>query len=179
MSKENKINQSDIKRNLSKLSSKDLTKLISELYALSPQNKDFLDAKFIGDNNVLEKYRNQIKEYIAPAEPWKHDVQVSKAKKVLSQYKKATGDDIGLLDLMISYVECGANFAKEYGISYDGNEPYLCSLSTVFEDASRMIHKLGLGKNHPLFERLIGVSQKMVDAYILEEEDLDKIFNNS
>ncbi|MDR3180005.1 MAG: hypothetical protein LBT70_03850 [Holosporaceae bacterium] len=179
MSKEDKINWSDIKRNLSKLSPKDLTKLISELYALSPQNKDFLDTKFIGGNDVLEKYRNQIKEYIAPTEPWKYDVQVSKAKKVLGQYKKATGNDIGLLDLMISYMECGASFAKEYGVSYDSNESYLYSLSIVFEDANRMIRKLGLEKNHPLFEKLIAVSQKMVDACILEEKDLDKIFNNS
>jgi hypothetical protein len=176
MVKENKINWSDIKCTLSKLSQSDLTKLISELYALSTQNKDFLNARFLCGNDVLERYRKQIKEYISPIEPWKKDTQVSKAKKVLSQYKKATSDDIGLLDLMVSYAEYGANFAAEYGLSYDGSEPYLCSVSLVFEDAVKMARKLSLEKSHPLFDRLITVSRKMIDAYVLEKDEIDEIF---
>jgi hypothetical protein len=178
VSKENKTRWSDTKRNLSKLSPEDLMKLVSELYALSPQNKDFLDAKFIRGDDILERYRNQIKEYIAPTEPWKYDIQVSKAKKILSLYKKATGDDVGLPDLMISYAEYGADFTAQYGISYGDNEPYLCSLTVVFKDAVRMVRKLGLEKNHPLFMKLISVSKKMVDAHIVEEEELGEIFNN-
>jgi hypothetical protein len=176
--KENNTRWSDVKRELSELSPENLMKLISEMYALSPQNKDFLDARFICGNDILERYRDQIKEYIAPMEPWKHDVQVSKAKKVLSQYKKVTGDNMGLLDLMISYAEYGANFAAEFGISYGDDEPYLCSLTVVFGNASEMVRKLGLEKNHPLFAKLIAVSKKMVDAYIMEEEELSEIFNS-
>jgi hypothetical protein len=179
VSKENKTRWSDVKRNVSKLSPEDLIKLISELYALSPQNKDFLDAKFVRGNDILERYRDQIKEYVAPMEPCNNDIQVSKAKKILSLYKKATGNNVGLLDLMISYAEYGADFAAKYGVSYGDNEPYLCSLTVVFEDAAEMVRKLGLEKNHPLFAKLICVSQKMVNAHIMEEEELSEIFSNS
>jgi hypothetical protein len=52
-------------------------------------------------------------------------------------------------------------------------------LTVVFGDAVKMVRKLGLEKNHPLFAKLIGVSKKMVNAHIMEEEELVEIFNDS
>jgi len=80
---------------------------------------------------------------------------------------------------MISYAEYGADFAAEFGLSYDGSEPYLCSISLVFDDASKMVRKLALEKDHPLFAKLTTISKKMMDAYILDEDEIDEIFKNS
>jgi hypothetical protein len=179
MKKESKTYWSDVKKKVLNLSSEGAIKLISELYALSPQNRDFLDARFIYNDEVQRRYRSKIQEYIAPKEPWKRGVQVSQAKKVLSLYKKATKDDIGLLDLMISYAEYGADFSAEYGLSAEEDEPYQCAIGSVFEEAGEMIQALRLEKEHPLFEKWVIVFKKMIKAYILDESDLEEFFRKS
>jgi hypothetical protein len=52
------------------------------------------------------------------------------AKKVLSEYKKATGNKIAIIDLMVHYVECGNDFT----LDLDG--PYYTSIESVFESLS-------------------------------------------
>jgi hypothetical protein len=92
------------------------------------------------DSHILERYKAQIKKYLAPHEPWKESQQISskKAKKVLSDYKKATNDKIGLIDLMVHYVECGTNFLCEYGDMY---EQYYISLESVFDNVTSARYK--------------------------------------
>ncbi|ETZ04473.1 hypothetical protein [Holospora undulata] len=102
----------DIRKTLPKCSERDLLVLIADLYALSKQNKDFLEARFIKNEEVLARYKSIIKKYIAPSEPWKNNQQISlkDAKKAISDYKKATNDKIGLIDLMVCYVEIWDRF---------------------------------------------------------------------
>ena len=49
---------------------------------------------------------------MAPDEPWKKSQQISikNAKKAISDYKKATNNIFGIMDLMLFYVECGNDF---------------------------------------------------------------------
>ncbi|MDX1924128.1 MAG: hypothetical protein SFT91_02745 [Rickettsiaceae bacterium] len=103
---------------MSKCSERDLLGLIADLYALSKQNKDFLEARFIKNDEVLARYKSIIKKCIAPSEPWKNNQQISlkDAKKAISDYKKATNDAIGLIDLMVCYVEYGTDFCANLGI---------------------------------------------------------------
>jgi hypothetical protein len=78
------------------------------------------------------------KKYIAPNEPWKNNQQVSlkDAKKAISDYKKSTNDHIGLIDLMICYVEYGTDFLCEFGDMY---EQYYCSLESVFGNTLKLM----------------------------------------
>ena len=112
---------SDIRRILDHYSPRDFLGLIAEFYSLSKTNKDFLEARFLRNCQVLERYKLQIKRYLAPREPWKENQQISlkEAKKVLSDYKKATNDKIGLIDLMVYYVESGNDFLCEFGDMYE------------------------------------------------------------
>lgn len=67
MSKENKIEKTnknwlDIRKVLSKCSERDLIGLVSDLYTLSQSNKDFLEARFIKNDNTLSRYKELVKK---------------------------------------------------------------------------------------------------------------------
>ena len=140
---ENKLKPSDwlaIKKILQTCSANDLIGLIAELYALSKVNQDFLTARFLQDGNTLERYKANIKKYLAPNEPWKNNQQISlrEAKKVLSDYQKATHNKIGMIELMVYYVECGTDFLCEFGDMY---EQYYCSLESVFANCIKTMQQ--------------------------------------
>jgi hypothetical protein len=149
----------EIKKTLSGCSSSDLMGLIAELHSLSKSNKDFLEARFLRDDKVLERYKAQIKKYLAPNDPWKENQQISlkKAKKVLSDYKKATSDKIGLIDLMVYYVECGTDFLCEFGDMY---EQYYISLESVFDHALKIMKQFSDHEVQDFIKRLKIVVRK-------------------
>ena len=93
-----------------------------------------MDARFLKDRQVLERYKTQIKKYLPPSESWRESqpLRLREAKKAISDYKKALGDPIDLIELMVHYVECGTNFLCEFGDMY---EQYYISLESVFEKA--------------------------------------------
>ncbi len=127
-----------VRKVLSRCSERDLIGLVADLYALSQSNKDFLEARFIKNEQVLSRYKELVKKYIAPNEPWKNNQQISlkDAKKAISDYKKATNDTLGLIDLMVCYVEYGTDFLCEFGDMY---EQYYCSLESVFSNILKLI----------------------------------------
>lgn len=129
----------EIRKVLSKCSERDLIGLVGDLYALSQSNKDFLEARFIKNDKVLARYKDLIKKYIAPSEPWKNHQRISlkDAKKAISDYKKATDDTLGLIDLMVCYVEYGTDFLCEFGDMY---EQYYCSLESVFSNILKLMN---------------------------------------
>ena len=127
--------------------------LVAELYTLSKTNQDFLNARFLSDDIALIRYKAKIKKHLAPDEPWKNSQQISlkEAKKALSDYKKASSDKIGLVDLMVYYVECGTDFIYEFGDMY---EQYYMSLESVFETAFKLIKEFNLEEREPFVHRL-------------------------
>jgi hypothetical protein len=48
---------SPIKKALAKHNRESLVALVGELYALSPQNRDFLDARFVEGDSALQRYK--------------------------------------------------------------------------------------------------------------------------
>lgn len=84
---ENKILWSELKRQLSQYSPIKLLELIADLHSLSADNKRFIEAKVINDDNVLEKYRAIINKSISTDAPWKKSQQLSlkTAKKELQR----------------------------------------------------------------------------------------------
>ena len=105
----------DLRTVLDKASHKDLLGLVGDLYALRKENQDFLHARFLRDDSALVPYKETIEQYISPAEPWKHPVRISLARKAISDYRKAAGDAQGLAELMLFYAECGVDFTLAFG----------------------------------------------------------------
>ena len=128
----------DVRAVLNNADHNDLLKLIGDLYALRKENQDFLHARFLRDASALAPYKETIKHYISPAEPWKTPVKISIARKAISDYRKAVGDPEGLAELMLFYVECGVNFTLEFG---DIDEAFYTSVIRVFSDGMKMLNR--------------------------------------
>ena len=100
------MSRKDFKQALSKMSRDDLIKLVGDLYSSSPDNRNFLEAKFSSStaslSPSLKRYKAIIQKNLFP------DVMTGTAqlsfvpvRKAISDYKKATGDQKGVLELMV------------------------------------------------------------------------------
>lgn len=100
--------------------------LIQELYSLRTENKNYIHAKFeLGDS--LKHYKTLIRDAIYPDK--NHPIRLSEARKAISQYKKAVGDPLGELELMVYYVECGNQLTRDFG---DIDGPFYSSIISMF-----------------------------------------------
>lgn len=147
-----------IRQKLASCSERDLLGIISELYELSRENKNFLEVRFLQDASALDRYKSHIKRYLAPHEPWKPSQQISirEAKKAISDYKKASSNAINLIDLMVYYVECGTDFSCEFG---DMDETYYASLESMFDKAVTLMKKQDPYEVEDFIRRLESVIQ--------------------
>lgn len=115
----------DLRKALNELPPEKLVELLKGLHDLSPQNKAWLRAKALPvgqDSAYLEECRQKvIKAVYNPARKFPDMPRFRDAKKVISDYKKATKDLAGTLDLMLTYVERGHAFTNDFG---DIDEPF-------------------------------------------------------
>ena len=63
---------------------------------------------------------------------------MSRGRKAISDYKKATHDPVGTLELMVYYVECGNQFTVDYG---DIDEAFYESLDAMFTQVVKTLQK--------------------------------------
>jgi len=63
---------------------------------------------------MLEKYRGKIVEQFCPARG-EAKLKLGEARKAIKEYWKATGDVSGKAELLMTYVEQGAEFTCDYG----------------------------------------------------------------
>lgn len=98
----------------------------------SEDNQRFIHARY-GLGDLLRPFKEQIEANICP-DPMASDEEfsIAKARKAISEYRKAADDPVGTLDLMIYFVECGTRCTLEYG---DIWEEYYDSLESMFAKA--------------------------------------------
>ena len=137
-SKDKKVLWSEIKRELTQYNQVQLLEMVSALYSLSTDNKRFIEAKVVNDDNILEKYREIISRSISTEAPWlkSHQLSLKTAKKAISDYKKATGNIEDTMDLMIYYVERGTHFTQAFG---DIDESFYNSMESMFESILKLM----------------------------------------
>jgi len=90
-----------------------------------PEVQDFLHARLQISAAHVKPYKKTIQESLSPDVIHGEDLDLARGRKAISDYKKATNDPIGTLDLMVYYVECGTQFAVEYGY---GDEEFFRTL---------------------------------------------------
>jgi len=119
----------DLRKTLQELPPAQLLNLLKGLHDLSPQNKAWLRAQVLAsgqDGAYLEECRQKIiKAVYNPARKFPDMPRFRDAKKVISEYKKASKDLAGTLDLMLTYVERGHAFTNDFG---DIDEPFYDAL---------------------------------------------------
>ena len=152
--KKNRPSWSDLKTRLADLDRAGLIGLVQDLYAASKDNQVFLHARFGLGDDVLKPYKTTIDRWIAPDVFKNQDISVAKAKKAISDYKKAIGRPEGLAELMVLYCERAAGFSNEYGLDDEG---YLDALVRMFDQALKVVAALPEDPRSDLFARLDAV----------------------
>jgi len=146
-----------VRRQLDDWTKPALIALVKDLYDAAPDNRDFLQARFQAEENegaALEKYRRKIVEQFFPARG-EGKLKLAEARKAIRDYRKATGNLTGTIDLMLTYVENGTEFTRQYG---DINESFYNSLESVLIEFTELL--LGRGSDlYPRFrERIQGLA---------------------
>ena len=127
---------SDVKTAIANFERPALIGLISDLYAYSTPNKNFLHARFSLGSDALKPYKKIIDDALFPDVMSNEPVEIATAKKAISDYGKAVGDPKGMLELMVYFVECGASFSLDVGY---GDEYFFAALERMYEKAIKLL----------------------------------------
>jgi hypothetical protein len=124
----------EVKAELASFDRAALLAVLKDLYAASEGNRAFLHARFGLGQDPLQPYKKIINRWLWPDVFRGEETSVSRAKRAISNYKKASGDPEGLAELMVYYCEQAAGFCRDV----DHQEAAYCdALVRMFEQALR------------------------------------------
>ena len=128
-----------LKQHLKSASKEDLIDDIAELYKKITGVKDFYQLKLSSpdETQVISKYKQTIENQFFPKRGY-GEAKLSVAKKAISDYKKVSVSALGVIDLMLFYVEQGVKFTNAYG---DINEGFYNSMEGMYEKTIELILK--------------------------------------
>ena len=133
----------ELKKKLKSKTQKELIEDIATLYKSFDVVKEYYQVRFSGDGeSVLQKYMAIIEHEFFPESDRKDPpARLSVAGKAITDYKKLTGSEVNIADIMVFYVETGVRFTNEYG---DINEAFYISMESMYEKALDFIVNSGL-----------------------------------
>lgn len=144
----------DVKVKLNEFDRAGLLGLVQDLYAAGKDNQTFLHARFGLGSDVLKPYMATIDRWLWPDVFKNQDTSVAKAKKAISDYRKAIGQPEGLAELMVFYCEQASGFSSDIGLQDEG---YFDALVRMFEQALKTIAALPEVRRPELWARLDAV----------------------
>jgi len=153
------VKWSDIKRQAQSLEGAELLALIQGLFKLSVENRAFLAARLLGalaSRALLPPYLERIERafYTRGGRP---KLNLADGRKAIREYQAATADPVGTLELMLTFVETGTRFTREFG---DIDEPYYNTLTSVLNEMDQVL-KGGQGPEwyRGIRERVLGLPE--------------------
>jgi hypothetical protein len=149
---------SALRRHLATWDKPALLALVKDLYETAAGNRDFIQARCqAGESGgeILEKYRSKIVEQFYPARG-EAKLRLSEARKAIRDYRKATGNLPGTAELLMTYVEQGAEFTHDYG---DIDERFYNSVESALDELAALLHGEARGVYPQLSERLARVER--------------------
>jgi hypothetical protein len=111
-----------------------LLALLQDLYAAAAGNRAFLHARFGWGLDLLQPYKKIMDRWLWPDVFRGEEASASKAKRPVSDYRKASGDAEGVAELMVYYCEQAAGFCRD--VAYQ-DAAYLDGLVRMFGQALR------------------------------------------
>jgi hypothetical protein len=124
VAKEDSLSWVKVEEILQKAEKKELIDLIRELYGHSVGDRMLINSRYLGEGTnrkkgkLLEKYQKIIKEEFL-TEKKLVKIHYSAAERAISDYSNYSRDFVGTLDLMLTYVEGGVQFANVFGVIDD------------------------------------------------------------
>ena len=149
-----------------------LMQLISDLYALHRDNRAMLHARFALGVNPLDEYKKRIGAALAPEfyPTDDGDISVVKAKRAISEYTKAIGDPLGVLELRVFWCETAVAYSMEFGYADDD---YFDVLMRQYRGACRTLTNLDDKVAKGLIERLLDVRNEAYIGYGVHDHMCD------
>lgn len=142
---------SDVKTKLIDFDRAGLLLLLQDLYAANKDNQAFLHARLSLGDDALKPYKITIDRWLWPDVLKNQDTSVAKAKKAITDYKKAIDQPEGLAELMVHYCERAAGFSDTVGLDDGG---YFEALIRMFEQALKMVICLPEAQCDLMWDRL-------------------------
>lgn len=170
VSKKSAPSWGDVKAKLADFDRAGLIGLVQDLYAASKDNQAFLHARFGLGDDVLKPYKATIDRWLWPDVFKNQDTSVAKAKKAITDYKKASGTADGLAELMVFYCERASGFSSDVGLD---DEAYLSALVRMFEQALKAVATLPETQRPALWTRLQMVRDRSHGIGYGVGEDMD------
>lgn len=166
---------SDVKTSLAEFDRAGLLGLVQDLYAASKDNKTFLHARFGLGDDPLESYKAIITQWINPSD-YRKPLSVAKAKKAISDYKKALGQPEGLAELTVFYCEEVFDFLAGCGIDDEG---FYSALVRMFEQALKYVLVLPAAQQATFIARLDRVCQLGQNVGWSVGDDFDHLWSEA
>jgi hypothetical protein len=126
---------SDVKTKLADFDRAGMLALVQDIYAASKENQVFLHARFGLGADILKPYKVTIARWVWPDISQGQSTSISKAKKAISDYRRAVGRPEDLAELMVFYCEQAAGFGNDVGYS---DESFFVSLMAMFTQALKL-----------------------------------------
>jgi hypothetical protein len=145
---------SEVKAKLALFDRAGLVGLLSDLHSLSRDNQAFLHARLGLGPDPLAPYKATISQWIYPDLIRGQVISVAKAKKAISDYKKAIGLPAGVAELSVFYCESAARLLSECGMEDEG---HFTALVRMFDQALTAVAKLSSSERRALLQLLDAV----------------------
>jgi hypothetical protein len=152
---------SEVRQELTSWDKAALLTLVKDLYENAGVNRDFIHARCKpeeSDGEALEKYRSKIVEQFFPARGF-GKLKLGEARKAIRDYRKATGNLHGTVELLMTYVENGTKFTYEYG---DIDERFYGSVESVLEELAALLRG-EVREVYPQFRDRLARVEQMAD----------------
>ena len=149
---------SAIRKQLASFEKPELIALVKDLYDGAAGNRDFIQARCGqggSTEGILERYRARIVNQFFPAQG-EGKLRLGEAKQAIREYRKATANVSGTVELLMTYVENGARFTEQYG---DIDERFYSSIESALMDLAVLLRGEARALYPQFKERLADVEQ--------------------
>ena len=130
---------SNVKASLDSIDRAGLVGVIRDLYDANTANRRFLHARFVPAAVTLNEYRDLVNKAVFPDPLSQRPIRLRDAAAAIADYKRSTGDVVGVVDLLLTFVEAGTRQAADLGY---GDEPYFSTLERKLAEAASLLDAL-------------------------------------
>jgi hypothetical protein len=145
-----------VKGSLDRMDRAGLLGVIRDLYEAAEVNRRFLHARFVPAASALEDYRRMIRAAVFPDPFSQRPIRLRDATATITEYKRATGDLAGTVDLMLEFVEAGTEQAADLGY---GDEAYFAALERKVKEVVQSLDALAEVDRKAVTERLVKLGE--------------------
>jgi hypothetical protein len=164
----------EVKTKLAEFDRAGLLDLVHSLYATDQHNQAFVHARLGLGEDTLEPFKKTIHRWLRPDLSRRQDVSVARAKRAISDYKKALGDPAGVAELMVFYCEEAVGFYRD--VTYD-DSGYWDALVRMFERVLHTTSSLPANVQRGLIGRLASLRNLSHQPGYGVGDDIDILFS--